>query len=251
MVLDGLEGHIKSVTKAKDKINFVRYADDFIVTGKSKEILENKVKPAIEQFLKERGLELSAEKTTIVHIDEGFDFLGFNVRKYKGKLLIKPAKKNVLQFLAKIREFIKVNCSTPTEVLIWQLNARIRGWANYYRHVVSKKIYSYVDHKIFESIYQWTVRRHPGKSKKWILNRYFRSQGLRNWIFSVRIKDKSGLSKWLDLFKASSIPIKRHIKIRAGANPFNVEEREYFEKRVNRYKINKLNRTKMEKVLAS
>ena len=77
----------------KHQVNFVRYADDFIITGKSKELLENEVKPLVENFLKERGLTLSVEKTKATHIEEGFDFLGWNFRKYDGKLLIKPSKK--------------------------------------------------------------------------------------------------------------------------------------------------------------
>lgn len=236
MVLDGLELHIKSVTDKSDKINFVRYADDFIVTGKSKEILEDKVKPAIEHFLSERGLELSPEKTTIVHIDKGFDFLGFNVRKYGGKMLIKPAKKNVLLFLANIRELIKTNGTAPTEVLIKQLNARIRGFVNYYQHVVSKRTFHWIDHTIFESIYRWATRRHPNKGKRWVRNKYFRSQNLRNWIFSTTVKDKLGQVKHLDLYQASGVPIKRHIKIRADANLFNASERAYFARRRSRLK---------------
>src|SRR3546814_3654324 len=91
----------------KQKVNIVRYADDFIITGATKEVLENEVRPMVEEFLAARGLTLSPEKTKITHIDDGFDFLGFNVRKYDGKLLIKPAKKNVSAFLGKVREFVK------------------------------------------------------------------------------------------------------------------------------------------------
>jgi RNA-directed DNA polymerase len=76
------------------KVNLVRYADDFIITGATKELLENEVKPLVEQFLRDRGLQLSPEKTCITHIEQGFDFLGQNLRKYDGKLLIQPAKKN-------------------------------------------------------------------------------------------------------------------------------------------------------------
>jgi RNA-directed DNA polymerase len=92
MVLDGMNSAISAVTNKTDKVHLVRYADDFIVTANSKELLENKIQPVIEKFLKERGLTLSEEKTRITHIDEGFDFLGFNIRKYKGKLLTKPSK---------------------------------------------------------------------------------------------------------------------------------------------------------------
>ena len=95
MALDGLEEVAVKAVPRGQKVHVVKYADDFIITGASKEVLEEKVKPAVETFLWERGMELSVEKTHITHINDGFDFLGFNVRKYAGKLLIKPAKASV------------------------------------------------------------------------------------------------------------------------------------------------------------
>lgn len=184
LALSGLEEAVKSaISRRNDKVHVISYADDFVITGASKEVLENKVMPVVVSFLKERGLELSQAKTKITHIDEGFDFLGFNVRKYKGKLLIKPSKKNVKSFLDTIRKLIKSNATTTTEALIYQLNPRIRGWANYFCHVVAKETFSYVDHFIFQTILQWVKRRHPNKSVEWKLKKYYRSQGLRNWIF--------------------------------------------------------------------
>jgi len=236
-VLDGLEGLIKEITKPSDKVHYVRYADDFIVTGSTKEVLENKIKPAIETFLKERGLELSQEKTNITHINVGVDFLGFNIRKYGGKLLIKPANKNVLSFLRDIRALIKESKTAKTEELILRLNARIRGWANYYRHAVSKKIFAYVDHCIFQALSAWMKRRHPGKSSDWLHKKYFRSQNLRNWIFSTKIRSKEGVTTYLELLLASSVKIKRHIKIKGEANPFDSAYADYFEKRDKRNKI--------------
>ena len=93
--LSGLEAFVKDGLERTDKVNVVIYADDFVITGSSKELLENHIKPRVAAFLKQRGLELSEEKTKITHIDQGFDFLGFNVRKYNSKLLIKPSKKNI------------------------------------------------------------------------------------------------------------------------------------------------------------
>src|SRR5437879_12148124 len=90
----------------KAKVNLIRFADDFVITGSSKEVLEHEVKPLVEQFMKERGLTLSAEKTLITHIEDGFDFLGQHVRKYNGKLIIKPSKKNVKAFLEKVRKVV-------------------------------------------------------------------------------------------------------------------------------------------------
>ncbi|MEG6757875.1 reverse transcriptase domain-containing protein, partial [Pseudomonas aeruginosa] len=111
-------------------VNYVRYADDFIVTGRSKELLEQEVMPIIEDFMRERGLTLSPEKTKITHIDEGFDFLGQNVRKYNGKLLIKPSKANVATFLEKVRSAVKGNKALDQPRLIRMLNPMIQGWAN-------------------------------------------------------------------------------------------------------------------------
>ena len=238
LVLDGMEFLVKGVTKLPDKVNFVRYADDFVITGSTKEVLENKIKPAIEAFLKERGLELSEEKTKITHIDSGFNFLGFNVRKYSGKLLIKPAKKNVISFLRDIRELIKSNRAAKTEELIRKLNARIRGWANYYRHAVSKETFAYVDNCIFQAVYRWIKRRHPNKSIRWMHRKYFRTQNMRNWIFSTKIRSKEGELANLDLFLTSSVKIKRHIKIKSDAIPFDPAYKKYFEQRASRNKIN-------------
>src|SRR5207253_7359585 len=126
----GKQFHKRPGHGSKGMVNLVRYADDFLVTSNSKEIRENEVKPLIEQFMKERGLELSPEKTVITHIEEGFDFLGQNVRKYKGKLLIKPSQKNVKAFLENIRKLVKEDKQAVAGHLIAQLNPKIRGWAN-------------------------------------------------------------------------------------------------------------------------
>ncbi|MBN0357591.1 group II intron reverse transcriptase/maturase, partial [Pseudomonas aeruginosa] len=128
-----LKQHL-GVTRAKKlKINVVRYADDFVITGSSPEVLENEVKPWVEQFLAVRGLRLSAKKTRVVHIDEGFDFLGWNFRKYEGTLLIKPSKKNVKAFYGKIREAIDTHRTSKQEDLIQLLNPMLRGWALYHQ----------------------------------------------------------------------------------------------------------------------
>ncbi len=146
MALDGIQTLLADNFKKPDKIHFVRYADDFIVTGRSPELLEHKVKPLIEELLKIRGLELSEEKTIITHIDDGFDFLGFNVRKYKDKLLIKPSKSSIKRIKTKVRDYLHANKTRRTDVVISKLNAIIRGWANYYKHVVSRKVFGDLDH---------------------------------------------------------------------------------------------------------
>ncbi len=232
MTLNGLEQAVKRAISRRDKVNVVVYADDFIITGVSKEVLERKVKPAVIAFLRKRGLELSLEKTQITHIVDGFDFLGFNVRKYKGnKLLIKPSKKSINAFLDNIRVTIKSNKAAKAENLIRQLNPKIRGWSNYYRHVVSKKTFSYVDNGIFQTLQQWIKRRHPKKNAEWQQKKYFRSQGFRNWIFSAKSHDKKGNVIMLDLFKAAKVTIRRHVKIKGEATPYDPTFNEYFERR--------------------
>lgn len=244
IALSGLEETVKSVTSSRDKVNVISYADDFVITGASREVLENKVMPAVVDFLKERGLELSPQKTKITHIDEGFDFLGFNVRKYKGKLLIKPSKKNVKSFLKETRKQIKSNATVTTEVLISQLNPKIRGWANYFCHVVAKETFKDVDYSINKAIQQWIKRRHPDKSTKWIQKKYFRSQELRNWIFSTTIVNEKGEKAFLDLLTMVHIPIRRHVKIRAEATPYDPQFADYFLKRAIRRKNTKNGITK-------
>jgi RNA-directed DNA polymerase len=238
MVLDGMEielakhfGAKTSKKRWKGKVNFIRYADDFVITGATKETLEQ-AKLIIGNFLEDRGLSLSEEKTKIVHIDEGFDFLGWNIRKYGGKLLIKPAKNNVQAFLRKIRLIIKENQTAKQENLIRLLNPIIRGWANYHQNQVAKETFSKVDHAIWKKLWQWACRRHPNKPRRWIKDRYFKSEGLRNWVFGTKIKTEDGTVIMVKLVNASDTPIRRHIKIKAEANPFNPAWEEYFENRL-------------------
>jgi RNA-directed DNA polymerase len=229
MALSGLEQAIKAVVDKRDKVNVAIYADDFIVTGKSVEILEQKVKPAIVEFLKERNLELSETKTKITTIDEGFDFLGFNIRKYKDKLLIKPAKKNIHSFLTETRRTIKRHHGKETYSLIQILNAKIRGWAGYYKHVVSKDVFGYIDDCIYRALARWVKRRHPEKNAAWWEKHYFRRQGNRNWVFFAANPKRP--EQTIDLLKMSHFPISRHVQIKGAATPYDERWLEYFAKR--------------------
>lgn len=230
LTLDGLEATIRaSVHPRRDKVNFIRYADDFIVTAARKEILEHKVKPAIMQFLQERGLKLSEEKTLITHSTEGFNFLGQNVRKYGHKLLIKPARQSVRSVLDKARERIKGCRGHKAAVLIRTLNPLVRGWANYHRHIVPKRIFGRVDYFLSRMIWHWLRRQHPNKSRGWIKRRYFSASATGS--FAVRIRDAQGKKRVLSLFRAGLLTVQRHIKVRADANPYDPDYTEYFEKR--------------------
>jgi RNA-directed DNA polymerase len=232
MTLDGLEamlaGKFPNAKRIGLKMNMVRYADDFIITGHSKEWLEHEVKPAVVSFLAERGLVLSPEKTKITHIKDGFDFLGWNIRKYNGKLLIKPSKANVKAHLDKVREVIRAN-KTATQVnLIGLLNPILRGWANYHSHVVAKETFSRIDHEVWSALWRWAVRRHPKKGVRWVKEKYFKIRGSRNWVFTAIDEKENGLRRELVLFKTSDTPIKRHIKIKADANPHDPHWAQYF-----------------------
>jgi RNA-directed DNA polymerase len=239
--MSGLQQAIKAVSKPKDKVNVIVYADDFIITGATAELLENRIKPAVQAFLSERGLNLSPEKTKITHIQDGFDFLGFNVRKYDQKLLIKPSKESIKRFLRDIREAIKSSSNVKTEDLIRILNPKLRGWGNYFRHVVSKATFSYIDHNIFKALWQWAKRRHPDKNAQWIKKKYFRSQNLRNWTFYAKTQSKEKQLLSLDLFRMGSITIKRHVKIRSLATPYDSSFKEYFKERgIKRFKVEEL-----------
>ena len=235
MALSGLEGKLRSEREKqrdKEQINIIAYADDFIITAASKELLETKVIPILVVALGDVGLELSKEKTRITPIEEGFNFLGFNVRKYKnGKLLIKPSKANVTSFLGEIREIIKKGDALSTDKLIYRLNQKITGWTNYYRGSVSSRIFAKIDSEIFLALKRWGLKRHPRKGTGWIIRRYYTCVGLDQWRFHCTIKDKAGNKKQLYLKNASATLIRRHKKILANANPFDPQFKEYFQKR--------------------
>jgi RNA-directed DNA polymerase len=236
LALDGLEILLKKrYPKAhRAKVNLVRYADDFIVTGASQELLEREVKPLVHAFLQERGLELSLEKTKITHIKDGFDFLGFNVRKFRGRPLSQPAKKNVHRFLDDIRASIKTNLALAAGRLIAMLNPKIRGWANFYRHAASKKTFRYVDSEIYKTLWRWAARRHPNKTNRWIKSKYFNTVGLRNWVFSGKVEGRNGEIRTIRLYSASSTPIVRYVKVQGKANPFDPAWNDYFARRAAR-----------------
>jgi RNA-directed DNA polymerase len=240
--LDGLERllrenypagkRLKSLGGEKPCVNLVRYADDFVITSKSKELLAGEIKPLVEHFLQERGLELSPKKTVITHVEHGFDFLGQNVRRYpNGKLLIKPSKKNVKTFLEDIRRTVKAAHGMSAADLIDQLNPKIRGWANYHRHVVSKRTFRRVDLMIFSSLWRWARRRHPNKSTRWIKPKYFDRRGNRDWSFFGETCDDEGRPNKVWLYHAMSTPIKRHVKVKGEANPYDPTYETYFEER--------------------
>ena len=225
MALDGLERELNqrfrysNSTWRKLKVKYVRYADDFLITGITPELLEQQVKPVVENFLQERGLRLSPEKTRITHIADGFDFLGVTLRKYQNKLRINPTRESLKAFLRKVRQLIKKGISLRQADLIKMLNPILRGWVNYHKPWAESRILSRIDHEIFLSLWRWAKRRHQNKGLRWIRSKYFVGP---NWVFQCGK---------LKLIKAAGIEKERHIKIKSDANPYDPNWEAYFEKR--------------------
>ena len=138
-------------------------ATHLVVTGATRELLEQKVRPALTAFLIQRGLRLSEQKTVLTHVSKGFDFLGHTVRKFGDALLISPAKSKVAAMRKKIGALIHSAVGLTQEAFLRQLNPRLRGWANYYRHGTSKRTFGKLDHYVYNRIRRWMQRRHPNK----------------------------------------------------------------------------------------
>ncbi len=237
LTLDGLETLLRERYHATKKgrahkVNLVRFADDFIITGASREVLEDEVKPLVERFMGTRGLELSAEKTVITHIEDGFDFLGHHVQRHGAKTLITPSRKNVAALLDKVRAVLKAHRQATAGDLIWRLNPLIRGWALYHRHQASKATFGAVDHIIFRWIWRWAKRRHPRKTAGWVREKYVRTQQGRQWVFFGQTTHTTTEPHDVWLFAATSVPIVRHVKVRAEANPYDPAWEVYFEERL-------------------
>lgn len=245
MTLDGLERLLtqRFGRRNSNKVNLIRYADDFIITGRSKELLANEVKPLVETFLVERGLRLSAAKTRITHVEEGFDFLGQNVRKFKDKLIIKPSRKNVKAFMEKVREIIRSNKAAKTVNLITRLNPVIKGWAEYHKTANAKETYSRVDNDVWYALWRWAKRRHSRKGLKWVKERYFARQGSRNWVFAETVV-ADGKKVVVKLRKAAETKIIMHRKVEGALNPFLPEWEPQLEQRAKLRMIHSLTERK-------
>ena len=232
MTLDGLEkqlaerfhtnalGKVDIRFKNAHKVNFVRYADDFVVTAATPE-LALEAKEVVREFLAQRGLELSEEKTVVTNIDDGFDFLGWNFRKYSEKLIIKPSKKAVKAIVSNLSDTIlRRGKAWEQDVLIMKLNEQIRGWTNYHQSVCASYAFTHLDYVLYELLWRWAKRRHPKKNKWWISARYWHRVQNQNWVFSTDKKK---------LIRVDSTAIVRHTKVKTTANPFL--DTEYFRKR--------------------
>jgi RNA-directed DNA polymerase len=227
----------------------VKYADDFIMVCKSEAEAQWR-KEKVSSRLKQRvGLELSEEKTRITHVSQGFDFLGFSIRKHnlkspyaKPKLLIKPAKEKVTRHLKDIRQTIKAMRQATTENLIKTLNPKIQGWGLYYRHVVSKQVFAKIDHEIQQALWRWAKRRHPKKRNGWIRNRYFKTFRGNRWTFTGEEGTR--------LMRMANLPIARHTILRKGMKVYasDRETIEYWRRRKYKNALSQIYSAKVGKI---
>ena len=241
MTLDGLEATIRrtfpygSKKQRAAKVHVVRYADDFVITGSSKELLKDEIIPLVEDFLQERGLELSLEKTRTNHRGKkGSISWAKPSEKFDGKIIVKPSKKNVTTFLTKIRDTLHKHRATTTAVMLYRCSIpKITGWANNHRHVNSKVTYSKTDNAIYAMLWQWATRRHrkDGKGQRWIAKHYFGARGGRNWTFYGTKTDKDGITETVWLKFAAHTTIRRHTKIKGDVNPYDPKWSAYLEQR--------------------
>ncbi len=228
----GLIAHLRAQVGWKKaralQVNVVRYADDFVITGKSKDLLETEVRPWVEAFLSQRGLRLSPAKTRVTHIDHGFDFLGWNFRKYSGKLLIKPSRKNVKAFYGKVKEVVQGHLMVQQAELIQLLNPILKGWAQYHHPVVAKETFNRLDSLLRWRLMRWAMRRHPNKSRQWVAEKYWPTVSGRAE-FAVRTGFVDGAPVWLRLYKLADTKIVRHVKVKGEFNPFDPKWEAYGE----------------------
>lgn len=219
----------------------VRYADDFVVLCESEEDAY-KAREDLHGWLANRGLELSEEKTRVVHLDEGFDFLGFNVRRYAvetkdakkkrtltphHKVLIKPSKESVNKFRKAVKDMFMRHKGASVEVLITKLNALITGWGNYFRHAVSKMTFHSLDHYIFQRQVRWAKFRHHTKGWNWIKERYFGKFAPKHedhWVFGDKETGKYAR-------RLGWIGIERHVMVKGRSSPDNPALRDYWQLR--------------------
>jgi RNA-directed DNA polymerase len=219
--------------------SFIRYADDFVCIHNSKERVEE-AKEIITKFLENIGLKLKENKTKIVHVTEGFNFLGFNIRQHQvgkhhsgklnGKLLghktiIKPSKEAIAKHMENLKEVVAKHKAAPQEALIGKLNPKIKGWGNYYRAVVSAEIFSSLDYHLNHKLRRWVKRRHPRKNAKWWYNKYWMNKGNKRWVFG---------NENATIAFHSDIKIQRHKKIQDTRSPYDGDT-VYWGKRLSSY----------------
>lgn len=225
LTLDGLEAAAcRNLPRRGAKVNVIRYADDFVITGADESVLRERVLPSVEAFLAERGLTLSVDKTQLRHIDEGFAFLGFHLRKYRGKLLIQRAKEAVRAMESALKAWAMTTIAWPVADFVRALNRKLQSWAYQCRFAVVKALFSRIDRVVYRILQCWTRKRHPHKTARWRFHRYWRHRR-GAWRFC------DGTDQSSDVFKLGELPVRRHVKIRSAATPFDPAYRVYFRRR--------------------
>ena len=250
VALDGMERLLDQYPKAKEytvhskgrtwtkrvksrKYGFARYADDLLVTAETREDIEA-IKPILAEWLSIRGLNFNEEKTKIVPIEQGVNFLGFHIQRFGGRCFTVPQKEKVLSFLKEVRAWLKTHPTVKPEAVISHLNPMLRGWANYYKHSASKRVFSYVDDQVWKALWAWALRRHPNKGKTWVATKYFLSDST-GWTFKTTVQDRNGRPKVITLHKLRSVPIERHVKVKGTASPDDPRLGHYWHDRRTRY----------------
>jgi RNA-directed DNA polymerase len=250
IALDGMERLLDQYSKVKEytihsrdrtwtsrvkskKYGFSRYADDLLVTAQTRDDIEA-IKPILADWLSMRGLTFNEEKTQIVSADQGVNFLGVQIRHFGGRCLTVPQKEKVLNFLREVRAWLKTHRTVKPEAVLSHLNPILRGWANYYKHSASKRVFSYVDDQVWKALWTWALRRHPNKGKRWVAQKYFLREST-GWTFKAAVKGRSGRPKDITLHKLRSVPIERHVKVKGTASPDDPTLDHYWQDRHTRY----------------
>jgi RNA-directed DNA polymerase len=240
IALHGMENRIKQFAETlkgkkqanRNALSLIRYADDFVILHKDITVVQ-RCQTIISEWLKDMGLELKPSKTRLAHTldkyeqeEPGFDFLGFTIRQHRVgkysskqgfKTIITPSKKKQKIHYDNISKVIENHKAAPQEALITRLNPIIRGWANYYSAVVSKKVYGKLDSLIYLKLEAWANRRHPNKGKTEVANKYWHKDGLRNWVFAT--KEKGKISTRLLSHADTSIGL--HVKVKGESSPYD------------------------------
>lgn len=234
IALDGLHDVLRGYRLAVSRhahLGYVRYADDFVVAAPTREDIE-RVKLTISNWLAERGLEFNEEKTRIVHVNDGFDFLGFHYRRLAdGKVLVTPRKEKVLSLLHRIKQWLSANEQIRQDKAIKHLNPVLWGWAAFYRHQNSSATFNYVEWRVFRMLWFWAMRRHPNKRKGWVKRRYFRRIDGRDWRFAAPTELRRGKPATIALVDMTKNHILRHVLVREGASKDDPALRDYWEAR--------------------
>lgn len=246
IALHGMEQRIREAIPEKSKPfrrkkpNLIRYADDLVILHAELEIVQ-KCQQVLTEWLSDMGLELKPSKTRLAHTlnqlgDEqpGFDFLGFTIRQFPVgkchsgrnhlgnqlgfKTIIKPSKDSVKRHFERVKNIIKDYKSSQQIGLICKLNPIIRGWSNYYSAVVSKEIFSKLDHLITMTLIAWGRSRHPNKGVKWVIRKYFKNKGNNPWSFATK---EENLHSLFHLARYSETPIIRHVKVKGNVSPYD------------------------------